>query len=195
MMTRSTGIVLFVLLSLFANAQGDQQVRAKADALFEQKNYAEALAHYSQLVSLTPSDRVLNYKFGTCLLFGGSDKGKAIGHLKFATQDPAIPPDAWYWLGRAYHLNYQFKDALVAYQRYQGTGSKKELEGFPIAALDKQCRNGMNLLSNLKEITVHNKVEVDDTEFFRFYELGDIGGKIVVLPEELKSPQIGRAHV
>lgn len=188
MMTRSTGIVLFVLLSLFANAQGDQQVRAKADALFEQKNYAEALAHYSQLVSLAPSDRVLNYKFGTCLLFGGSDKGKAIGHLKFATQDPAIPPDAWYWLGRAYHLNYQFKDALVAYQRYQGTGSKKELEGFPIAALDKQCRNGMNLLSNLKEITVHNKVEVDDTEFFRFYELGDIGGKIVVLPEELKSP-------
>lgn len=188
MMTRSTGIVLFVLLSLFANAQGDQQVRAKADALFEQKNYAEALAHYSQLVSLAPSDRVLNYKFGTCLLFGGSDKGKAIGHLKFATQDPAIPPDAWYWLGRAYHLNYQFKDALAAYQRYQGTGSKKELEGFPIAALDKQCRNGMNLLSNLKEITVHNKVEVDDTEFFRFYELGDIGGKIVVLPEELKSP-------
>ena len=186
-MTRSTGIVLFVLLSLFANAQGDQQVRAKADALFDEKAYAEALPLYSQLVSLAPSDRVLNYKFGTCLLFGGTDKDKSIGHLKFATQDPAIPPDAWYWLGRAYHLNYQFKDAQAAYQRYQGTGSKKELEGFPIAALDKQCRNGQNLLSNLKEITVHNKVEVEDSEFFRFYELGDIGGKIVVLPEELKS--------
>lgn len=186
-MTRSTGIVLFVLLSLFANAQGDQQVRAKADALFDEKAYAEALPLFSQLVSLAPSDRVLNYKFGTCLLFGGTDKDKSIGHLKFATQDPAIPPDAWYWLGRAYHLNYQFKDAQAAYQRYQGTGSKKELEGFPIAALDKQCRNGQNLLSNLKEITVHNKVEVEDSEFFRFYELGDIGGKIVVLPEELKS--------
>lgn len=186
-MTRSTGIVLFVLLSLFANAQGDQQVRAKADALFDDKAYAEALPLYSQLVSLAPSDRVLNYKFGTCLLFGGTDKDKSIGHLKFATQDPSIPPDAWYWLGRAYHLNYQFKEAQAAYQRYQGTGSKKELEGFPIAALDKQCRNGQNLLSNLKEITVHNKVEVEDSEFFRFYELGDIGGKIVVIPEELKS--------
>lgn len=186
-MTRLTGIVVFLVLSLAASAQGDQQVRAKADGLFDEKNYVDALPLYSQLVSLTPSDRVLNFRFGTCLLFGGEDKDKAIGHLKFATQDPSIPAEAWYWLGRAYHLNYQFKDAQAAYQRYQGTGSKKELEGFTVAALDKQCRNGQNLLSNLKEISVRNKVEVDDTEFFRFYELGDIGGKIVVLPEELKS--------
>ncbi|MEZ4791068.1 MAG: hypothetical protein R2811_13735 [Flavobacteriales bacterium] len=186
-MTRTTGIVFFVLLSTLAFAQGDQQVRVKADAFFAEKDYVSALPLYSQLVSLNPADRVLNYQFGACLLFNGTDRDKAIGHLKFATEDPSIPPDAWYWLGRAYHLSYRFKDALTAYQRYQGTGSKKELEGFPIAALDKQCRNGMNLLSNLKEITVHNKVEVDDTEFFRFYELGDIGGRIVVLPEELKT--------
>ncbi|MCB0766046.1 MAG: PD40 domain-containing protein [Flavobacteriales bacterium] len=186
-MTRTTGIVFFVLLSSLAFGQGDQQVRAKADAFFTEKDYVSALPLYSQLVSLNPGDRVLNYQFGACLLFNGTDRDKAIGHLKFATEDPSIPPDAWYWLGRAYHLSYRFKDALTAYQRYQGTGSKKELEGFPIAALDKQCRNGMNLLSNLKEITVHNKVEVDDTEFFRFYELGDIGGRIVVLPEELKT--------
>ncbi len=186
-MTRRTGIVFFVLLSTLVFGQGDQQVRAKADALFAEKDYVSALPLYSQLVSLDPGDRVLNYQFGACLLFNGTDRDKAIGHLKFATEDPSIPPDAWYWLGRAYHLSYRFKDALTAYQRYQGTGSKKELEGFPIAALDKQCRNGMNLLSNLKEITVHNKVEVDDAEFFRFYELGDIGGRIVVLPEELRS--------
>ncbi len=186
-MTRATGIVVCLLFAALASAQGDQQVRSKADGLFEEKDYVHALPLYSQLVSLTPSDRVLNYRFGTCLLFGGDDKDKAIGHLKFAVQDPSIPADAWYWLGRAYHLNYQFKDAQAAYQRYQGTGSKKELEGFSVAALDKQCRNGQQLLSNLKEITVRNKVEVDETEFFRFYELADIGGKIVVLPEELKS--------
>ncbi len=188
-MTRLTGILFFLLFTLVAHAQsGDTQLRAKADALFEQKDYLEALPLYSQLVSLSPGDRNLNYRFGTCLLFGGNDKDKAIGHLKFAVQDPAIPSEAWYWLGRAYHLSYLFKDAQAAYQRYQGTGSKKELEGFSVAALDKQCRNGQNLLSNLKEITVRNKVEVEDTEFFRFYELSDIGGKIVVLPEELKTP-------
>ncbi len=109
-MTRSTGILFGIFLTALAAAQGgDQQVRSKADGLFEQKNYVEALPLYSQLVSLHPTDRVLNYRFGTCLLFGGTDKDKAIGHLKFAVQDPAIPADAWYWLGRAYHLSYLIK--------------------------------------------------------------------------------------
>ncbi|MBK7618781.1 MAG: PD40 domain-containing protein [Flavobacteriales bacterium] len=186
-MTRLSVILFGVLFSVITMAQGDAQVRSKAAALFEEHSYLEALPLYSQLVSLNPSDRDLNYRFGTCLLFSSDDKDKAIGHLKFAVQDPAIPPAAWYWLGRAYHLNYQFKDAQAAYQRYQGTGSKEELEGFSVAALDNQCRNGLRLLNNLKEITVRNKVETEETEFFRFYELEDIGGRIVVLPEELKS--------
>lgn len=185
-MNRLAVILIGAFLPFLALAQGgDQQVRAKADALFDEQRFAEAYPLYSQLVSLTPGDRQLNYRFGTCTLFGSEDKEKAIGHLKFATEDPSIPPLAWYWLGRAYHLNYRFKEAQVAYQRFLGTGDKKAIAAWPVDALDKQCRNGEQLLSNLKEITVRNKVEVADAEFFRFYDLSDIGGKIVVLPEEL----------
>jgi hypothetical protein len=187
MLTRTSGILLGLLFTFSAFAQGDQQVRAKADAFFKEKNFIEALPLYGQLVSNDPTDRNLNYHYGTCLIFSGDDKDKAVNHLKYAVEDPAIPPDAWFWLGRAYQLNYLFKEAQVAYQRYQGTGSKKELDGFSVAGLDAQCRNGQQLLSNLKQITVRNKLEVADDEFFRFYDISDIGGKIVVLPEELKS--------
>lgn len=187
-MTRFAVIFIGTLFPLLASAQaGDQQLRAKADALFDEQRFAEAMPLYSQLVSLSPGDRKLNYHYGTCLLFGGDDKEKAIGHLKFATEDPGIPTMAWYWLGRAYHLNYRFKDAQAAYQRFVGTGDKKALAQWPVDALEQQCRNGEKLLSNLKEITVRNKVEVEGSEFFRFYDLTDIGGKIVVMPEELKT--------
>lgn len=186
MMARSAVIFIGALFPLLALGQGgDQQVRTQADALFEEQRFAEAYPLYSQLVSLTPGDRQLNYRFGTCTLFGSEDKEAAIGHLKFATEDPSIAPQAWYWLGRAYHLNYRFKEAQQAYQRFLGTGDKKAITAWPVEALDKQCRNGEQLLSNLKEITVRNKVEVADAEFFRFYDLSDIGGKIVVLPDEL----------
>ncbi|MBK7239215.1 MAG: PD40 domain-containing protein [Flavobacteriales bacterium] len=184
---RSVAILLILLLPNLLLAQGDVQLRAKADALFEAEKFAEAMPMYSQLVSLEPSDRTLNYLFGTCILFGGADKEKAIGHLKYATDFPAIPTMAWYWLGRAYHLNYRFKDAQTAYQRFVGTGDRKALEKWPVEALQQQCRNGEKLLSNLKEIKVRNKVEVNDVDFFRFYDLSDIGGKIVVMPEELKT--------
>jgi hypothetical protein len=187
-MARPAVILFGMLLPFLGWAQGgDQQLRAKADALFNEKRFAEAMPMYSQLVSLTPSDRDLNYRFGTCLLFGGADKEKAIGHLKYATEAPSTDPRAWYWLGRAYHLNYHFREAQAAYQRFLGTDDKKAIAELPVDALQKQCRNGEELLNNLKEITVRNKVEVDDKEFFRFYDLSDIGGKIVVLPEELKS--------
>ncbi len=187
-MTRPAVLFLSLLLPLLGLAQGgDEQLRAKADALFDEQRFAEAYPLYSQLVSLTPGDRDLNYRFGTCTLFGNEDKEAAIGHLKFATESPATVPMAWYWLGRAYHLNYRFKEAQVAYQRFLGTGDKKAVAAWPVDALDKQCRNGGQLLSSLKEITVRNRTEVDENEFFRFYDLSDIGGKIVVLPDELKT--------
>jgi len=177
---------LLLVLPATAGAQGPQ--RAKADALFNEGRYSEAMPLYSQLVSLAPSDPVLNYRFGATLLFVGEDKGKAIGHLKYATGDPAIPAPAWYWLGRAYHLNYRFKDALDAYQRFRARNDKKALAELPVDALEEQCRNGRKLLSKLKDVTVRNKVEVADREFFRFYDLSDIGGRIVVTPDELKTP-------
>jgi hypothetical protein len=188
-MTRITGIFLLLFLPLWAHTQGgDQQLRAKADGLFNERRYAEAAPLYSQLVSLSPSDRDLNYRYGTTLLFSGEDKEKAIGHLKFAVGSPAIAPDAWFWMGRAYHLNYRFKDALSAYQHYRGVADKKTLVDLPAEALEQQCRNGLKLLSKLKDITVRSKVEVAQAEFFRFYDLSDIGGRIVVMPDELKSP-------
>jgi hypothetical protein len=57
-----------------------------------------------------------------------------------------------------------------------------------VDALEQQCRNGQQLLSSLKEITVSSKVEVEDREFFRYYDLEGIGGRIVVTPDELKTP-------
>lgn len=188
MSTRITGIFLALFLPLVLPAQaGDQQLRAKADALFKERRFAEAMTMYSQLVSLEPGDRELNYRFGTCLLHSGEDREKAIGHLKYATEDPAGPSAAWYWLGRAYHLNYRFKEAQVAYQRFRGTGDRKALEEWPVEGFEQQCRNGEKLLSSLKDVRVRSKVESAETEFFRYYELGDIGGRIVVTPEELRT--------
>lgn len=188
MMTRLAVLPLWLCAAFLAHGQGDKQLRAKADALFTEERFAEALPLYSQLVSLEPGDRRLNYHYGTCVLHGGGDREKAIGFLKYAAEDPAIPALAWYWLGRAYHLNYRFTDALNAYQRFRGTGDSKAIAAHPVDALEQQCRNGQQLLSSLKEITVSSKVEVEDREFFRYYDLEGIGGRIVLTPDELKTP-------
>lgn len=181
-------VLTAVLIACCVQAQGgDQVLLAEAEALFEKGEYAKAHPMYSQLVSLSPRDHELNYKYGACILYGDDDKSKAIGYLKFATSGPATSNLAWYFLGRAYQLDYQFAEAISAYQHYRGTADKKLMARFPVDILEQQCRNGKFLLSNLKDIEVHNKLEVDAADFFRFYDLSDIGGKIVVTPSELLS--------
>lgn len=183
-----TALLLVLAASLQGRGQGDDKaLKAEADALFEQGAYAKAYPLFSQLVSLVPQDHDLNFKLGACTIYGDQDKAKAVGYLKFALTGPSTSGLAWYFLGKAYQLEYRFPEAVDAYKHFRGTGDKKLLSRFPVDALEQQCRNGMHLLSNLKDIQVMNKVEVEASDFFRFYDLGDIGGKIVVTPEELLS--------
>lgn len=186
-MTRSTGIVVLLLLPalLMGQAGGDKALRAQADAQFAKGAYAQAFEAYQTLMGNALEDFELNYRYGVCALHAGADKEEAIKYIKRSTQGPGVSAMSWYFLGRAYHSTYRFKEALDAYQRYKGTADKRMLDEHPVDALELQCRNGENLLSNLKDIDVFNKVEVERSEFFRYYDLGSIGGRIVVTPEEL----------
>lgn len=185
---KRTAAFLFLFVAAFcALAQGDVAQKAKAAALFDEGKYSEALPLYSQLVSLTPSDHDLNYRLGTCMVHGGGDKDKAVGFLRFAVQGAGITPRAHYELGQALQVTYRFNDALAEYAKYKATADKRTLAERPTDAVERQCRNGTQLLSNLKEIEVHNKVEVDRTQFDRFYDLTDMGGRIIAVPEELMS--------
>ncbi len=187
-MNRTFGLTLVFCAPLALVAQGgDTELRSSADAMFAKGEYAKAYESYQTLLGNNREDFDLNFRYGTCVLHAGGDKDDAIVYLKRATQGPTPPALAWYFLGKAYHQSYRFQEALQAYERFKGTAEKKVLNEHPVDALELQCRNGMNLLSNLKEIDVHNKVEVDGNEFFRFYDLSSIGGRIVVTPDELKS--------
>lgn len=184
-MGRLVVVALFSLPLVALAQRTDPALRNRADALFEEGRYATAMPLYSQLVSLDPTDRELSYKFGACTLYGDADKSKSIGFLRYAVNGPTTIGAAWYFLGRAYQLNYRFGEAIDAYVHFRGTAEKKQLSRFPVDLYEQQCRNGKNLLNNLKDIKVYSKVEVDADDFFRFYDLSDIGGKVVTTPEEL----------
>jgi hypothetical protein len=52
----------------------------------------------------------------------------------------------------------------------------------------KQCENGKNLLRNVTDLTVIEKKELNSSEYFRAYDLNKIGAKLVVKPDDLKTP-------
>jgi len=168
----------------------EDDLEKQANELFDSEKYAEAMPLYSQLLSLNPTNPEYNYKYGATALFGDADKKEeAVKFLKFATKKGGVDQKAQYFLGRAYHLNYQFADAISAYESYKENASGRDIEDLALERQIKSARNGLNLMSQIKDVKVLDKKLTAYESFFRVYELGEIGGKILVTPDELLSSE------
>jgi WD40-like Beta Propeller Repeat len=191
-MKRTTKLVLalwamFVAHTAFAQKGTEQQLEKDANALFSKGEYLKAFPMFSQLVSLYPNHLDYNYKFGACAIYSEPDKSKAIRYLNIATTKGVEDPMAWYYLGKAYHLNYQFRESIKSYEAFLRKADPKIAAKTDAQREIETCIYGSNLLANIKDLTVINKTEADKESFFRYFNLEGIGGKILTLPAELKT--------
>ena len=178
-------IILFficICLPLVFNAQTEAEMKIQADKLFDSEQYLEATPLYLRLLSLQPRDLNYNYKYGTCLLFNSNRKQEALKYLNAAVNDPNAAPEAYYFLGKALHLNYQFNEAIKNYNFYL---EKRTDENANLDALRsiEMCQNGKRLMTTISDIVVLDKKEITTDKFFRVYELNDIGGNLLVTAE------------
>jgi hypothetical protein len=190
--TKTLVIALWAMfVGQFAIAQkgNEDQLVKDANTFFAAGAYLKAFPLYSQLVSLYPNHAEYTYKFGACAIYGDADKTKAVRYLNAAIAKSVNDPDVYFFLGRAYHLNYQFKDAITAYENYVRYAGEKGSHRDEALRQIETCIYGANLLSNIKDITVLSKTETDKENFFRYFNLEAIGGKILTIPDALKTKE------
>ena len=173
-------ISIMVTISFFGQSKEDFKV---ADKLFDEGNYIEGKEKFSTLLALDQTNADLNFKYGACLLYSEEDKLKGLGHLQYAIKDPTIDVRAYYFIGKAYHLNYRFEDAIKAYNKFKSAGSTKQYERLNVDQEIRMCNNGKKLLKNISELVVINKKEVVFNRMQYSYDLRNIGGKVLVTDE------------
>ena len=182
---------VLMLLSGLVSAQNygsEEEVKKQAQKLYEEDQFAKAMPLYSQLLSLYPKDPNYNYKYGVCILFAGADKEKPIAFLEFASKKPeAVDNEVFYYLGRAYHVNYRFGDAIGAYNVYKKKANAKFLTKLKVDRQIEMCNNGLELLKNVKDLVVMQKKDLTMSEYFRAYDLGLIDSKLIVKPDDFKT--------
>jgi WD40-like Beta Propeller Repeat len=168
----------------------EEDLKKQANTLFEEEDFAKAYPLFSQLLSLYPKDAQYNYKFGTCLLFSSKDKEKAISYLEYAAkrQKQNVDKEVFFYLGKSYHLNYRFSDAIKCYTTYKKIASSKQAETYEVDKQIEMCESGRRLLKNVTELSVLEKKEVPLTDFFRSYNLTEFNAKLIIKPQELKTP-------
>lgn len=184
-------LLLNFLLINKLNAQqfkNEEELRKEAARLFEEEEFTKAYSLYAQLVSNYPKDADLNYHLGVCMLYSEPDKKKCYSYLKLAATHPQdAPKDAIFYLGKAYHINYQFDEALKYYNDYKKIGSASQIKRLQVDREIAACVNGKRLLATMSELVVINKKQLNESDYFRSYDLSTIGGKLIVKPEDFKS--------
>ncbi|MBL0049350.1 MAG: PD40 domain-containing protein [Bacteroidetes bacterium] len=188
---RSIAWLSFVLVILgqvvFAQNTSEEDVKKQAQKYFEAGDFTSALPLYSQLLSFYAKDPVYNYRYGVCALEAGNDREKPIAYLEFASKNSTIDNNVYFYLGKAYHLNYRFSSALNAYNTYKIKATKIDQDKFQVVRQLEMCRNGMELLKNISDLTVMDKKELALTDYFRAYDLSNIGLKLLVKPDDFKT--------
>ncbi|MFH1004026.1 MAG: hypothetical protein V1781_00775 [Bacteroidota bacterium] len=165
----------------------EEDLKKQANKLFEEEEFTKAYPLFSQLLSLYSKDAQYNYKFGTCLLYSASNKEKAIPYLEYAAkrQKQNVDKEVFFYLGKAYHLNYRFADAINGYNKYKKIASSRQQEKYDVNRQIEMCANGKKLLKNITELSVLEKKEMTDADFFRSYNLTEFNSKLIVKPEDL----------
>lgn len=158
----------------------EAELKTKAEKFYKEKNYVEATRSYLQLLSLQPRDPFYNMRYGTCLLYNSEKKEQAIRYLEYAAKNEKLDAEVFFFLGKAYHLNYRFTEAVSAYTDYKfKTGAKIDTE-FEVDRAIEMSNSGKRLLQSMNELVVYDKKEYRFDQFYRLYNLEDIGGNIVV---------------
>lgn len=172
---------MLLLSGLTGWSQTNEEIRERADKLFEKEQYVSATKDYLHLLSLEPLDHTLNFKYGACLLYNSNQKSQGLRYLNYAVQSETIDPRAYYFRGRALHLNYQFEEAKRDYIKYRTlTGGKKD-KRYRVDRSIQMCDNGKRLLTTFTDIIVAEKKEIDQDKFFKIYsDRNTIGGDILV---------------
>ncbi len=184
----SLAISLALSVSVMAQTgyESETDLKKQAEQFWEEKDFSGALPLYSQLLSLYPKDPDYNYKFGSCMLHVEEDKSASLRYLEYAASRPNVNPEALFYLGKGYHLNYRFIEAQEKYLNFKEKGNAKEVEKLKVDQHIKMCKSGLNLLSNITDLAVLDKRTLNQADFFRTYDVSSFGGKIITKPEDFE---------
>lgn len=163
-------------------------VKKEADRYFEDGEFIKAYKPYSQLVANYPKDPEYNYRLGVCMIYCEPDKKKCISYLKTASKTTEeSPKDVKFYLGKAYHINYLFDEAIKYYSEYKLIGTSVQQKKLQVDQEIKACENGKRLLSNMSDLVIQSKKQLNELDYFRSYDLKSIGGKLLIKPDEFKT--------
>ena len=113
-------IFVFTLLYSYTKSQDFNEMYFRAEDYVRDGNYHKAIEIYKSLLKESDDNANVKFKLGFCYIHSATKKEKAVEYLEYAShymskdynfddaETKKAPVETLFYLGRAYHLNYQF---------------------------------------------------------------------------------------
>ena len=113
-------VLLYFISPIASFSQNEKQVQKlvnQANRNIALENWYAALPILQKLDTLKPNDPEINYKLGLAY-FNTISKPQSLHNFLVASRGNYSNEELDYYLGRAYHYNHRFNDAIAYYQKY-----------------------------------------------------------------------------
>ncbi|WP_439881627.1 OmpA family protein [Pontibacter sp. MBLB2868] len=139
---------------VLAQSTGSQLRAGKK--LFEKENYREAIPYFERVLANDPDNVKVLYKAG--ISYMAFDKEKSIDYLDRAQElNPKIDRELQFWLGKVYHINYRFDEAIEYFKSYQAKLTKREEDrSKEVDQLIQHALNAKKEVASPKDVFVKN---------------------------------------
>ncbi|WP_157447087.1 OmpA family protein [Cytophaga aurantiaca] len=151
-----TVCLISLIFSLQSVAQNTKILVRPGERCFSKEQYKNAYPYFEQVLKTDPDNLNALYKSGVCNLHRFSKEQALINLEKVYAKDSTYNKYLYFWLGRAYHLNYDFEKAFIFYNKFQQKISKNNIQYKEVERYKYQLTCGADYISNPSNYKVQN---------------------------------------
>ncbi|MCP4311410.1 MAG: hypothetical protein GY790_09125 [Bacteroidetes bacterium] len=159
---------------------------------FEEGRYRESLKGFLEMQQQQPANVMNFYYAGRCLVELYEELDDAIEYLYSASKRGA-PADANFYLGMAYHRDYNFADAKKYYSRFEMEASRQQVKDLRVSHMINTCRSAIQITATYNQYEVMTVTFLDLTDSVSFSQIHMKGGQLQRKPAEYFRPGEERA--
>lgn len=181
-------LVLFLLVFSGSHLSGQEQyynlqeLKEASQKDFNEGRYRAALSGFRELLAQDDKDPHAAYYAGRCLVELNEEPAEAI-ELLYGASRQDVHADAVFYLGRAYHLNYNFEEAMSCYESYEKKASKQDRRALRVKHLIATCRTASDISASYNPYEIMNVTFMDLSDSLQYGQVKMKGGNLVRKPD------------
>ncbi len=154
-----------------------QQLQTEAVTSLNEGDFRSALPGFRMLMEAEPENALNSYHLGICLVELNEGLSDAIEFL-YGASTKGVPSDVYYYLGKAYHRNYNFSEARKYYGRFELEASRQESKEYNPSFLMETTRSATEITGTYNPYEVMNVTFIDLFDSLQFSQIKMKGGQL-----------------